>query len=167
MQLIETIEVGSGGAASIEFTSIPQDGVDLMLKVSARSDRALWLDTMTLRFNSDSGSNYNWLRLSGNGSSPGSGSSTGTTNIEFNIAADTATSGTYGSWSAHISNYTSTTNKSVSRDEVTENNATSAIQAIYAASYTTSSPITSIQLGAGVGDYMEFTTASLYKITAD
>jgi hypothetical protein len=55
-QLIETIEVGSGGAASIEFTSIPQDGVQFLttlrqvqnqhrLKMSAKT-MALWLIKM-------------------------------------------------------------------------------------------------------------------------
>ena len=37
MQLIEHIEVGSGGAASIEFTGIDQTGQDLLLKVSSRN----------------------------------------------------------------------------------------------------------------------------------
>ena len=34
--LISSVTVGSGGAASIEFTSIPADYTDLLLKVSMR-----------------------------------------------------------------------------------------------------------------------------------
>ena len=37
--LISSVTVGSGGAASIEFTSIPSTYTDLVLKLSARSSR--------------------------------------------------------------------------------------------------------------------------------
>ena len=43
-ELIETVTLDSA-ASSIEFTDIPQDGVDLLLKVSLRSDRASSSDT--------------------------------------------------------------------------------------------------------------------------
>jgi hypothetical protein len=36
-EAIATVEVGSGGAADIEFTSIPGTYTDLVVKVSARS----------------------------------------------------------------------------------------------------------------------------------
>ena len=35
--LISTITVGSGGAASIDFTSIPQTYTDLLVKISLRA----------------------------------------------------------------------------------------------------------------------------------
>jgi hypothetical protein len=38
---IKTVTVGSGGAANIDFTSIPQTYTDLVLKVSARMNRAV------------------------------------------------------------------------------------------------------------------------------
>jgi hypothetical protein len=38
-EAIETVEVGSGGAADIEFTSIPGTYTDLVVKVSARNAR--------------------------------------------------------------------------------------------------------------------------------
>ncbi len=67
MQLIETIEVGAGGAASIEFTSIPQDGVDLLLMVSARTDRNVGADVVGAQFNSDTtAGNYSVKALGGN-----------------------------------------------------------------------------------------------------
>lgn len=36
LELIETIEVGAGGAASITFSGIPQDGIHLVLKAEMR-----------------------------------------------------------------------------------------------------------------------------------
>lgn len=165
-ELIETIEIGAGGTSSIQFTGIEQDATDLLLLVSGRSDRALWLDTMALTLNGDSTTNYNWQRLSGNGSSASALAGTAKNNFEFSISGDTATANTYGDALFYISNYTSSSNKSVSISHVTENNATQAIQGLYAGTYTTSSAITSIELGITVGDYKQYTTASLYKITA-
>ena len=37
---IQTVTVGSGGAASIDFTSIPQTYTDLKIVLSARTNRA-------------------------------------------------------------------------------------------------------------------------------
>jgi hypothetical protein len=39
-EAIATVEVGSGGAADIEFTSIPGTYTDLVLKLSARGTRS-------------------------------------------------------------------------------------------------------------------------------
>jgi hypothetical protein len=38
-KLIETVTVGSGGAANIEFTSIPQTYTDLKLVISGKNDK--------------------------------------------------------------------------------------------------------------------------------
>jgi len=159
MQLIETVEVGSGGAASIEFTSIPQDGVDLMLVLSARASAIL----TQLRFNGDTtDANYSRLTLRGNGSTASSFSSDGSYTL---LASSTSqTSNTFGNGSAYISNYTSTANKSISIDTVNENNATAADAYLWAYSYSTSSPITSLSI---VGSLEQYSTASLHTISAD
>jgi hypothetical protein len=61
-QLIEHIEVGSGGAASIEFTGIPQDGVDLVLLASLRTDATGDLASISTKLNGV-GTGYNLIRL--------------------------------------------------------------------------------------------------------
>jgi len=159
-ELIETIEVGSGGASSIEFTSIPQDGVDLVLKVSGRGSN----DATFIRFNSDTGSNYPFVFLSGEG---GTINTFGTTSSRITAPgfSDTGTTAnTFGNMSIYISNYTSTTDKSISIDGVEENNASSAIAAITAASYSTSSSITSIEFTMNDNVISQYSTFSLYKI---
>ena len=163
-QLIETIEVGSGGAASIEFTGIPQDGVDLVVKVSLRGSGASI--EPSLNFNSDSGSNYNRIHLRGDGSTASSASASSATSLDLNgfIATSGSTSNTFSNGEILVSNYTSSSNKSVSADGVNENNATTAYAAIVAGSYSTSSPITSLKITKGM---VQYSSASLYKITAD
>jgi hypothetical protein len=160
-QLVETIEVGSGGAASIEFTGIPQDGVGLQILVSGRLTGSA--DAADLRFNSDSGNNYSQIRLTGTGSAVSSyGFTADRINVEF--SGNNQTANTFGNLSIYVSNYASTANKSVSIDAVTENNATAAKQELTAGSYSTSSGITSLKL---IKAFAEFSTASIYKITAD
>jgi hypothetical protein len=62
---IATVTVGSGGAANIEFTSIPSTYTHLQI-------RGIGLITsaggFTVQFNSDTGSNYSWHQLYGEGS---------------------------------------------------------------------------------------------------
>jgi len=67
-ELISTT-VLSSSASSVAFTSIPATYKHLQIRAAVRSDRALGIDTLTLRFNSDSGSNYWTHGMYGNGSS--------------------------------------------------------------------------------------------------
>jgi hypothetical protein len=162
-QLIEHIEVGSGGASSIEFTGIPQDGVDLLVLMSARGGNEL----TDLSFNSDTGTAYTYVNLKGTGSTASSQSSSSEAIRFYGITEDSRTANTFSNAEIRISNYTSTTAKSVSIDGVTENNATYGIMAIVAGQYSGTSAITSLKLASN-GDVLDqYSTASLYMITAD
>lgn len=166
MELIETIEVGAGGASSIEFTNIPQDGTDLVLLCSVRNDDASNANT-SLTVNNNTGSVYDFVRLRGDGSSTFSDSNTVNT-LDFSMFMNNAgtTSNTFSNIAYHFSNYTSSTNKSVSAEGVTENNATAAIQAIAAVQITDTNPITVVTFAPFAGNLVAGSTASLYKITA-
>ena len=49
---IATVTVGAGGAASIDFTSIPGTYTDLLVLISARSTRSTdYRDELFIRFN--------------------------------------------------------------------------------------------------------------------
>lgn len=63
---ISTVTVGSGGAASIDFTSIPSTYKHLQIRYTSTGTGT---GNEIIRFNSDSGSNYSWHVLYGNGSS--------------------------------------------------------------------------------------------------
>jgi len=166
MSLIQTVTVGSGGAASIEFTSIPQDGTDLLLLVSGRAATDASSQTR-LTFNSDTGSNYNYLQLRGTGSAVSSFTATSAAN--FNMTSFLTdfdyTANTFANSSIYVSNYTSTVAKSVSFDFVQENNATASNSHLSAGRYTGTSAITSLTMVLAAGNFAQHTVASLYKIT--
>jgi hypothetical protein len=67
---IATVTVGSGGSATVSFSSIPSTFKHLQIRGTHRSDAASSGNNVGLymRFNSDTGSNYNWHELAGNGS---------------------------------------------------------------------------------------------------
>jgi len=67
---ISTVTVGSGGASSVAFTSIPATYTHLQVRCLTRSDLASSeIDSLSIRLNSDTGSNYAYHYLQGNGSS--------------------------------------------------------------------------------------------------
>jgi len=165
-ELIETIEVGAGGAASIEFTSIPQDGVDLVCVISLRTNKASGNpDAIEFQFNADTASNYTTIWLEGTGSGVAAASTTTNRGYAEHLGQHSAyTSNTFGNTSIYVSNYTSSAAKSISVDGVTENNSTASYQGIAAASWNNSSALTSIKLYSGSNTIVQYSTASLYKI---
>lgn len=71
-ELIETVTVGSGGAASVTFSNLNTYNTTyqhLQIRAIVRDTRSLASSQLIMRFNSDTGTNYNSHQLSGNGSS--------------------------------------------------------------------------------------------------
>jgi hypothetical protein len=168
MTKVAEVTVGSGGAASITFTGIPQTGKDLLALFSLRSSSgggAVANGQLTIN---GSGSGYTErLLVTIDGSSVFSTSSSSP--IRHYLVGDTATANTFSNQSFYFSNYTSTTTKSYSVDGVTENNATAAGLYITAGNQTSSVPITSLTIepwsGGGWGPFVQHSTASLYIIS--
>ena len=161
--LIQRKEVGAGGAASIEFTNIPQTYTDLYLVFSIRTNRSSNQDTVGLNINGVS-TNRTYRRLRGSGSAASSASGS-TTELGF-IDGNTATSNTFGNGSMHIPNYTASQNKVISADSVDENNATAANQAIYGGLWSSTDAITSLELVSLLGTgLLQYSSASLYGVS--
>ena len=161
-EAIATVEVGSGGAADIEFTSIPATYTDLLVKVSARSTDGSW-QGMYMRLNGAT-TNYSSIYLDGTGSSVGSGVITSTGLYVSTIGGTNATSSTFTNSEIYIPNYTSSNNKSLSADGSAENNAIAAYLNLIANLWSDSAAITSILLYSAAGNIAEYSTATLYGI---
>jgi hypothetical protein len=163
MTLVETVTVGSGGAASITFSSIPQTGKDLVLLISPRSSNASLTVSTTIKFNASS-TGYSGRYLYGSGSSAASSSYSTTQGYLGDTNAASSTASTFSNVLAYIPNYTGSTAKSFSSDSVMENNATEAYQFIYASSWSGTDAITSIEL-SNFGNFAQHSTASLYIVS--
>ena len=162
--LIQAVTVGSGGSADITFSSIPGTYTDLVVKFSGRTTTGSFPDGR-LQFNNDTGSNYNWRNLYGSGSAAGSNNGGTTTSIAFGtLVGSSETANTFTSSEIYIPNYAGSTQKSVSSDSVTENNATTAYMAILAGLWTSTSAITSIKLTTSATAFAQYSTAYLYGI---
>ena len=160
--LISTVTVGSGGAASIEFTSIPQTYTDLVLKHSIRTNRALMVDGVNVSFNGST-SNFTSRRIFGDGSSVGSD----TPIRQIGLAnGDSSTANIFGNTQAYIPNYTGSNYKSWSLEAVMEDNATYGRNDLMACLWSDTSAITSITLTPTIGTIiLQYSSASLYGIS--
>ena len=166
--LIASSTVGAGGASTIDFTSIPQTYIDLVLKVSARSSYSNPWVSIGLKFNgAAAGTNFSWRELDGSGSAVASGNGTGDI-YAGDFVGSTATANTFSNVEIYIPNYSSSSiYKSVSTDSVTENNATAAVTLLSAGLWSSTAAITSLsmRLYSGVaGTISQYSTAYLYGI---
>jgi hypothetical protein len=157
---IAAVTVGSGGAATIDFTSIPSTYTDLCLKVSARGTNASTTVEMLVSFNGVS-TNLSSKILYGTGAAAGS---VAPSNIAGGISAANDTSSTFGNSEIYIPNYAGSTNKSVSFDSVSENNATTAYQYLTAGLWNNTAAITSVTLTPAASSFAQYSTATLYGI---
>jgi hypothetical protein len=164
-QLIASVTVGSGGAASIDFTSIPATYTDLALKLSTRStstdpDRASVLYAM--KFN-NTATTYTGRTLRTNGLSASSfgGGFYGYT------AASNFTASTFDNTDIYIPNYAGSTQKSFSIDNSDEQNSANydSILALIAGLWDGTSAINRITFTLDDGNFAQYSTAYLYGIS--
>jgi hypothetical protein len=161
-ELIASSTVGSGGASSIDFTSIPSTYTDLVLKVSGRQGGENAFD---ITFNGASTS-YAVKRLQGDGSTATSNDAAGTTTAirVIGIASSGSTANTFGNSEIYIPNYAGSNNKSVSIDGVNEDNATAAYMNMAAGIRSNTAAINQITITPRAGSLAQYSTAYLYGV---
>ena len=159
---IASVSVGSGGASSIDFTSIPSTYTDLQLVFTARNTGSSNVFTQ-MTFNGNT-SSYSYRGLYGNGSSASSFSASAAYIYVGDMDLSTYTANTFSSEFVYVPNYAGSNNKSVSIDSVNENNASAAAAYLTAALWSNSAAINRITLTPGGGNYAQYSTATLYGI---
>jgi hypothetical protein len=137
----------------------------LVIKASVRSTVAE--DAFGLRFNSDTGSNYNYRAVVGQGATVSSFSGNSTMMVAMGRQSESGyTANTFGNTEIYIPNYTLANQKSVSSDAVNENNATTARAQLAAGLWTGTAAITTVQVVPGSGSFAQYSTFSLYGVAA-
>ena len=168
--LLQRVEVGAAGAASVSFTNIPQTGyTDLKVVVSARGNRSGVWQSSYIRFNGDSGANYVRCELGGVGSgTPYSYKASALTWLYIGDAnGATSTSSSFGNAEIYIPNYLASTAKSISIDSVLENNATEAESYLIAGLWSGTSAINALSILPSAGQlFVANSTFSLYGLAA-
>jgi len=162
-QAIATVEVGSGGAADITFSSIPATYTDLVLLLSIRTDRSGTAgDNLSLSYNGSTSSQSD-VRLYADGS--GAYSYTDTALYAGFATGGGATASTFGNTMVYIPNYAGSNNKSSSSDGVAENNASGTAMNLGAELWSNTAAITSIKISSRYSATLQqYSTATLYGI---
>ena len=162
---IATVTVGSGGAATIDFSSIPSTYTDLCLFTSLRSTSGGTADAYYsyASFNGVS-TNRTFRKLQGDGS--GVSSNNGTNPVIGVNGGTGGTASTFTNGATYIPNYTSSNYKSYSSDTVSERNSTTANSLdLTAGLWSSTSAINQITVTTDTGNLAEYSTATLYGIS--
>lgn len=164
MTLVGTVEIGSGGAASIGFTNIPQTGKDLLLVLSLRITESTAARNTRVSINGTEASTGRVLR----GSSTVAASLSQAAPAGYAPGAN-ATANTFSNDLLYFCNYAGSASKIYSLNAVSENNAStnlSAIQMIAAGNVGSTSAISSLSVkDSGSTNLVQYSTASLYIIS--
>lgn len=161
--LIASVTVGSGGAQSMAFTSIPQTYTDLLLRVSARNTNNNYGGYTVYR--TVIGTRFEGKFLSWDSSSAGSGFTS-----EFFFPGSSNDANVFSNDDLYIPNYTSSNNKSMSAESIVENNSASnyRFNTLYAYLLSDSAAINQlyVEVGPGFPDkFTQYSTAYLYGIS--
>jgi hypothetical protein len=163
---IAMVNVGSAGASTIEFTSIPQTYKHLQVRGIARTNRAATTDFAKLRFNSDSTTNYSIHGLEADGSAAAAYGVASQDNINiYRFGSATATASVFGVSVIDILDYTSTNKYKTVRSLGGADNNGSGVLGLVSGAWLSTSAITSIQIIPGIGtSFNQYTQFALYGI---
>ena len=164
LDLIASSTVGIGGAASIDFTSIPSTYTDLVLKLSVRDASAISSQAgnqFSLKVNNSSANITEKQLIAFQAGGIASYSNT-QMYTPLNGASDTAS--TFSSAEFYFTNYTASANKSASIDGVAEGNTANLTgAAINAALWSQTAAINQLTV-IPVGTFTQYSTAYLYGV---
>lgn len=159
---------GTGSSATITFSSIPGTYKHLQIRMLGKTaTAAAGADALDITFNGDSGSNYVYHNLTGDGASATAGaSSTSTTFIRIGSGAGRATETNICAASIiDIHDYALTTkNKTMRRLGGFDKNGSGGVIVLNSGLWMSTSAITSIEIASTGGNFTTQNVFSLYGI---
>jgi hypothetical protein len=163
-ELLGSATVGSGGASSFAFSSIPQTYTDLKLVVSGRVSGSGTDFHLNVYLNGST-SGYTARAVYGTGTAAGSYSSA-VAGYSGSLMGSSGTANVFGCAEVYIPNYTSSNYKSYSVDNVTENNSTTVRTDVLGGLWSNTAAVSSMTVTTDDGTaFVQYTTASLYGIS--
>ena len=166
---IQTVTVGSGGASSAVFSSIPSTYKHLQIRLTARVTGATTDSNIVAYFNTDTTSgNYPQHVLYGTGSSPaGAGYSPSDSNLAIGrTPGASSTSGMFGVGIADILDYTNTNKNKTVRALSGQDQNGSGIVLLNSGLWLSTAAISTITITAqsGNGNLAQYSSFALYGI---
>ena len=156
---IATVTVGSGGASSITFSSIPSTYTHLQIRGLVRSNRANTIDVAGVQI----GSTYATQQhiLYGDGSNAISNATTGLTIVP----AASTTSSVFGNFVIDILDYRNTSKNVVARALSGYDANGSGTMALGSALFLTTGPVTALSVYAANGTgFVQYSSIALYGV---
>jgi hypothetical protein len=163
---ISTVTVGSGGAATVTFSSIPSTYQHLQIRCIAQAAHSgNDYDQFALRFNSDSGNNYSYHLVRGNGANAAAGSGvSGTKTYAVYNSLVSGSSSIFGASVIDLLDYKDTTkNKTIRSIGGADLNGSGGV-AFGSGLWMNTSAITSIVLSNDNGNWNQYSSFALYGI---
>ena len=162
---IATVTVGSGGANTIEFTSIPGTYQHLQLRIISKSTSNE--DNGDMIFNGVTTNTYAWHSLYGTGAAAGADASASRANVVALRLAGSSFASVFTGNVIDILDYASTTNnKTVRIFNGQDNNGSGLVQINSGLWHASPAAITSIKFTARSFNFAQHSTAALYGIKA-
>jgi hypothetical protein len=161
------IPVGAGGAATIAFTGISSSYRNLRLVLSVRGDTAAATTGVSLRFNGDTGANYDGQvgSLYGGGSLNTFDTIAGTSMPTGLAVAGTAPANTFSPFEILLHDYANTTTHKGVRSHAgykQANSTNSTVTSMGTGTWRSTSAINAITLLPTAGNFAQYTVATLW-----
>ena len=163
---IATVNVTSN-VPNVEFTSIPATYTHLQIRAIGRSTRTPENNiALNMQFNGDTGSNYSWHRLDGDGSTASSGAGTSQTSIIVDrFTAAGASASQFGAFVLDILDYANTNKYKTTRNLGGYDNNGNGLITLGSGNWRSTSAITSIKLIDRSGNNLiQYSQFALYGI---
>ena len=166
---IQTVTVGSGGSATIDFTSIPSTYKHLQIRGIAITSVATYWAVGNVKLNNDAAGNYSFHSLFGTGSTTGTFAQAGASyfEIQYGIAGNSNTSGIFGASIIDILDYSNTTTYKTIRNlngrELNGGGSEDRI-GLSSASWRSTSAVNQITISAASGSFQQYSSFALYGI---
>ena len=163
---IASVTLSSGSSSGITFSSIPNTYKHLQIRGILRSDRGYAQAGNVMRFNGDTGNNYSWHGLTGNGSSVSSFDTSGLPSFMYlgEMPAVSGLSNTFGAVVIDILDYANTNKYKTSR-ALTGNDRNGAGEGgMVSGNWRNTNAITSITILELASNLVQYSSLALYGV---
>lgn len=165
---IQTVTVGSGGQASITFSSIPSTYKHLQIRAIAKSNWSGNVVSYAMTLNGDSGANYSYHELYGSGSAAAAAGSASTSYMYAGVILGNSTANTFATGVVDLLDYADTNKYKTSRVLTgADINGTGGYVELMSSSWRNTAAVSSITLSliSGYGTlFSQYSSFALYGI---